>query len=172
MTIIAFAGGHASERSLTVAEMTGQADVVARARVTSISTDYFTTGGSKLPFLVYKAETRSVMCGEIESSFTLLLPAAESKSGIKTLPDNPALQKGAEYFLFLKRAKDIDGEVFYLVSPLQAALPIVSVKEGEEAVPLPLSSQGTGRRMVYVRPAHLEAHVRAVRQNTELERKK
>jgi|GEM_PF-5509402 len=172
LAFIAVAGGHASEKFLTVAEMTEQAEVVARARVTSTTTDYFATSRGKLPFLVYKAETRSVMCGEIESSFTLLLPAAESKSGIKSLPDNPAFKKGADYVFFLKRAEDIDDEVFYLFSPLQAALPIVSVKDGEEAVPLPLSNQGSRRGTVFVRPEHFAAHVKAVRQNAELERKK
>ncbi|MFO8057285.1 MAG: hypothetical protein R6V10_08330 [bacterium] len=164
--------GLASEAGLGLSDLSAQADAVARVRISSINTGYRHTPHGKLPFILYEAETLELMAGTAPATFIVPAPAAAGKSGIHPLPGGPALQKGKEYVLFLNRVEGDKKELFYLVSPGQGALPVVSLQARGKVVPLPWSKRNPQRGFVHIRLKDLESCVKAVRDNLRREEQK
>ncbi len=160
----------ASERRLTLADLTEQSDIVVRATIKKSAAGYRNTDHGKLPFLIYNAQTRSVLSGRAPRSFTLRVPAAAGKSGINPLPGGPAFSIDREYVLFLKRAESDNNDVFELVSIFQGSLPVIFLKERGEVVPVPLAKPVTKRSFIYIRFMQLDTHVKAVQKNLEREK--
>jgi hypothetical protein len=169
--VAAAAAAKGAERLVSVAELSRQAEVVARVEVVQVTGAMVDTDAGRFPFLIYEARVKEAVAGACPSRIFVRVPGVAAGGRIGPLPDAPALAKGAEAVLFLKagRGAAAGSGVYDLVSLGCGALPVATV--GKEPVVLvpdrDRSPQGRGR--VKVRFKDLAAEVKAARENHKRE---
>lgn len=165
---------YGAERFVSVSELAQGAEVVVRAEIGASASRMVEIGGVKFPFIFFEAKVKEVMAGTITPSFSVRVPGFIAGDTIIAPADAPALGKGSDVVLFLRKAPGAPAgdNVFELISLASGALPVMAVA-GKAVVAAPVraaSSEDRGR--VLVKLADLSTQVKAARMNQRSEAKK
>jgi hypothetical protein len=167
----------ASERLMGVAELVARSDVVVRAEITGYTSSMMDTPQGRLPFIFYKAKTKSLINGICPAEFTVRVPGLISGDRAVVFSDAPPLARGVEAVLFLKKGYGVepDSKIYDLVGFASGVLPVLPAAEGKEArVLMPVKTQaGPSRRSrVQVRLSDFIVQVKAAVENRQRSEKK
>jgi hypothetical protein len=166
--ILALAGPRlaaASERALSVRELTAASSCVAVVEVMAVESDWLSTSAGKLPFIIYRVQTRSLLDGSCPTGFAVVVPGLIAKDQIITLPDEPAFIPGNVVVLFLgpAEAKVAGAATYRIIGSRAGALSAGPGPEGRGlvvAVPVPDRAE-----RVLLPVSDLGEQVKAVRKN-------
>jgi hypothetical protein len=161
----------ASERLMSVAELTARSDAVVRAEITGYTSSMMDTPQGRLPFIFYKAKTKSLINGTCPAEFIVRVPGLISGDRAVVLSDAPPLARGVEAVLFLKKGfgAEPDSKIYDLVGFASGVLPVLPATEGKEArVLLPVKTHAgpSTRSRVQVKLSDFIVQVKAAGENS------
>ena len=157
----------AAGRLMSVAELTQQADVVVRARITGFSSAIMDTPQGKFPFILYQAKTTTLIAGNCPASFVVRVPGLISANRIIAPSDAPALSPGSEAVFFLRHGWGVSASdaIYDVVGLAAGVLPVVSAGP-ETVVIVPINNPANpAHDRIRVKLGDLSAQVTAARQD-------